>query len=66
MPEQSRKRTVTERSVKAEDVRAAREFLRKRGIRGVSPRKFALSAIETGKNFRQMLAFLQGVKKKYG
>jgi hypothetical protein len=50
--------------VKPADVRAAREFLRKRGIKGVSPRKFALSSQETGLDFRQLLEFLRGVKRK--
>lgn len=52
-------------AVKPADVRAAREFLRKRGVRGVSPRKFALSSVETGMNFRQLLEFIQGVRSKY-
>ncbi len=51
-------------TVKPADVRAAREFLRKRGIKGVSPRKFAASAKETGMNFRALLDFLAGVAKR--
>jgi hypothetical protein len=60
----TRARTVAT-AIKPAEVRAAREFLRKRGVRGVSPRKFALSAQETGLNFRQLLEFLQGVRKKH-
>jgi hypothetical protein len=49
------------------DIRAAKEFLRKRGIRGVSPLKFAESAKETGMNYRSLLDYLAGVlRKKYG
>ena len=59
-----KKKDVRAVGVKPEDVRAVREFLRKRGIRGVSARKFALSSLETGKNFRQLLEFLQGVRDK--
>lgn len=58
-----RDRRVT--AVKPADVRAARTFLRKRGVRGVSPRKFALSAKETGMNFRQLLELLKGVRRKH-
>lgn len=53
-------------AVKPADVRAAREFLRKRGVKGVSPRKFALSSEETGLDYRQLLEFLKGVNRKNG
>lgn len=52
-------------AVKPADVRAAREFLRKRGVKGVSPRKFALSSQETGLDFRQLLDFIKGVNRKH-
>ena len=49
--------------VKPKDVRAAREFLRKRGVRGVSPRQFARSALETGANYQALLDKLAGVAR---
>lgn len=51
-------------SVKPKDVRAAREFLRKRGVRGVSPRQFARSSVETGINYQALLDNLAGVAKR--
>jgi hypothetical protein len=51
-------------SVKPKDVRAAREFLRKRGVRGISPRKFARSSEETGMNYQTLLDTLAGVARK--
>jgi hypothetical protein len=50
--------------VKPKDVRAAREFLRKRGVRGVSPRQFARSAMETGATYQTLLDKLAGVAKR--
>ena len=50
--------------VKPKDVRAAREFLRKRGVRGVSPRLFARSALETGATYQTLLDKLAGVAKR--
>ncbi|MHC4312603.1 MAG: hypothetical protein ACYSW3_09095 [Planctomycetota bacterium] len=50
--------------VKPKEVRAAREFLRKRGVRGVSPRQFARSAEETGVSFQTLLDKLAGVAKR--
>ena len=50
--------------VKPKDVRAAREFLRKRGVRGVSPRKFARSANETGITYQALLDGLAGVARR--
>lgn len=50
--------------VKPKDVRAAREFLRKRGIRGVSPRQFARSAEETGVSYQALLDSLAGVARR--
>lgn len=50
--------------VKPADVRAAREFLRKRGIRGLSPYKFARSSEETGMSYRSLLGYLAGVARK--
>lgn len=50
--------------VKPKDVRAAREFLRKRGVRGVSPRQFARSALETGSNYQTLLDNLAGVARR--
>jgi hypothetical protein len=50
--------------VKPKDVRAAREFLRKRGVRGVSPRQFARSSVETGINYQALLDNLAGVAKR--
>jgi DNA-binding transcriptional regulator YbjK len=50
--------------VKPKDVRAAREFLRKRGVRGVSPRQFARSAQETGSNYQTLLDNLAGVARR--
>ena len=50
--------------VKPKDVRAAREFLRKRGVRGVSPRQFARSAVETGSNYQALLDKLAGVARR--
>lgn len=50
--------------VKPKDVRAAREFLRKRGVRGVSPRKFARSALETGMDYKTLLEKLAGVARR--
>ncbi len=47
--------------IKPKDVRAAREFLRKRGVRGVSPRQFARSAQETGATYSTLLDKLAGV-----
>ncbi len=51
-------------NVKPKDVRAAREFLRKRGVRGVSPRQFARSANETGITYQTLLDSLAGVAKR--
>lgn len=51
--------------VKPADVRAAREFLRKRGVRGVSPRKFARAAQETGQSYRALLDFVSGVANEH-
>jgi hypothetical protein len=50
--------------VKPKDVRAAREFLRKRGVRGVSPRKFAQSATEAGASYQTLLDKLAGVARR--
>ena len=50
--------------VKPEDVRAARAFLRKLGVRNVSPRKFARSSQETGLSYRALLEFLAGVRSE--
>lgn len=50
--------------VKPKEVRAAREFLRKRGVRGVSPRQFARSAEETGISYQTLLDKLAGVAKR--
>lgn len=50
--------------VKPKDVRAAREFLRKRGIRGMSPRQFARSAMETGASYQTLLDKLAGVARR--
>jgi hypothetical protein len=46
--------------VKPDEVRAARAFLRKRGIGSseVPPRKFAISAREMKKSFSDLLAFI--------
>jgi len=51
-------------NVKPADVRAAREFLRKRGVRGVSPRQFARSATEAGMSYQALLDKLAGVAKR--
>lgn len=51
-------------NVKPTDVRAAREFLRKRGVRGVSPRQFARSALETGVSYQTLLGKLAGVARR--
>lgn len=51
-------------TVKPKDVRAAREFLRKRGVRGVSPRQFARSAVETGASYQTLLDKLAGVARR--
>lgn len=51
-------------NVKPKDVRAAREFLRKRGVKGISPRMFARSAKETGMNYQTLLASLAGVARR--
>ncbi len=48
-------------TVKPAEVRAAREFLRKRGIKGLSPRKFAGSAQENGVSYRALLDQIAGV-----
>ena len=50
--------------VKPKEVRAAREFLRKRGVRGVFPRKFARSAEETGASYQTLLGKLAGVARR--
>ena len=50
--------------VKPKEVRAAREFLRKRGVRGVSPRQFARSSEETGIPYQTLLDKLAGVAKR--
>lgn len=50
--------------IKPKDVRAAREFLRKRGVRGVSPRQFAKSSQETGIPYQSLLDSLAGVAKR--
>lgn len=47
-----------------EDVRGAREFLRKRGVRGVSPRAFARSSLETGMTYQALLDSLAGVARR--
>jgi len=50
--------------VKPKDVRAAREFLRKRGVRGVSARQFARSSKESGISYTTLLESLAGVAKR--
>ena len=50
--------------IKPKEVRAAREFLRKRGVRGLSPRKFAQASEETGKPFNDLLASIAGVARR--
>ena len=50
--------------VKPKDVRAAREFLRKRGVRGVSPRSFARSAEEAGISYQTLLEGMAGVARR--
>jgi DNA-binding transcriptional regulator YbjK len=50
--------------VRPKDVRAARDFLRKRGVRGVSPRKFARSAEEAGISYTTLLDKLAGVARR--
>jgi hypothetical protein len=50
--------------VRPKDVRAAREFLRKRGVRGVSPRKFAQSSEESGMSYETLLDGLAGVARR--
>jgi len=51
-------------NVKPKDVRAAREFLRKRGVRGVSPRQFARSSKESGISYQALLDSLAGVARR--
>lgn len=51
-------------TVRPADVRAAREFLRKRGVRGVSPQQFARSAKESGVPFQTLLDKLAGVARR--
>ena len=51
-------------NVKPTDVRAAREFLRKRGVRGVSPKQFARSALEAGVSYQALLGKLAGVARR--
>lgn len=48
------------------EIRAAREFLRKRGIKGLTPHKFHRASVETGLDYRRLLAFLQEVAKMTG
>jgi hypothetical protein len=55
---------VERSAIKPADVRAAREFLRKRGVRGVSPRAFARSAMESGMTYQTLLESLAGVAKR--
>lgn len=50
--------------VKPKDIRAAREFLRKRGIRGLSPRSFARSSKEAGMSYQTLLEALAGVARR--
>ena len=50
--------------MKPADVRAAREFLRKRGVRGVSPRQFALASEEAGVSYQTLLDKLAGVAQR--
>jgi hypothetical protein len=51
-------------NLKPSDVRAAREFLRKRGVRGVSPRKFAHASMEAGVSYQTLLEKLAGVAQR--
>ena len=51
-------------NVKPTDVRAASEFLRKRGVRGVSPKQFARSALETGVSYQALLGKLAGLARR--
>ena len=46
--------------VKPDEIRAARAFLRKRGIGSseIPPRRFAVSAKEMKKSFSELLAFI--------
>lgn len=46
------------------EVRAARAFLRQRGVstKEIPPRKFAASAKELGKGFRELLRYLMMLK----
>lgn len=65
MQKPSAKPGASRRPLPAE-IRAAREFLRKRGIKGITARKFHLASIETGLDYRRLLAFLQDVAKQTG
>jgi len=51
-------------AMKPQEVREAREFLRKRGIRGTSPRTFAQASNESGLSFKALLDFRAGVVEK--
>jgi len=55
-----------DRPITRDDVRSAKEFLRKRGIRGISPRKFARAAVEAGSSYRGLVDFLSGVIRARG
>lgn len=46
------------------EVRAAREFLRKRGVRGLSPRKFAQASQEADLPYQELLTSLSKVARR--
>lgn len=50
--------------IKPDDVRSAREFLRKRGVRGLSPRKFAHASDEAGLSYSKLLTSLGGLARR--
>lgn len=62
--EQQPSQSPQQNKVLPKDVRAAREFLRKRGVRGVSPRAFARSSEETGLTYQALLDSLAGVARR--
>lgn len=51
-------------TVTPKQVRAAREFLRKRGVRGLSPRKFARASHETDLPYQDLLKSLSKVARR--
>ena len=49
--------------LKNKEIRAAKEFLRKRGVKGVSAKDFAEASEESGQSFSELLKSMSVIAK---